>query len=189
MKKETITLPFKTYAFPLHVLLAYVVVFPWAFALVLGFFLNPTYFLESGLIIVIIPIVVLFSSLIVGGFITLFFSRLEINEEAVFINPPINRLTRFRRFPLYLYYDEIKIDTRWNGRILIIARGNQLDWMKRTAWWTILLGGFWLMPIRWRESLELIEKFQKQIKPKSEGEVDDGRWKLYASQLKENSST
>ncbi len=51
------------------------------------------------------------------------------------------------------------------------------------------------MPVKWHESLELIEKYKYQIKPKSnvededEDEVDDGRWKLYASQLKENSST
>ncbi len=93
--------------------------------------------------------------------LTLFFTRLIIDKEGILIQAPLSRLIHYRYFPLHHNFNEIKIDTKWNGRLLIILKGNQLDWLRRITWQTIM-GGSWLMPFKWHESLELIENFKNK---------------------------
>jgi hypothetical protein len=122
----------------------------------------PEAFQKDGLLFTATIMTAFFWVLIFGGAISLFFSKMEIDEEGLTVQTPWVRMLYHRGFPFYFRFDEITIKPLWNGRILLILRGEQLDWRKRIAWSTILLGGYWVMPFNWRKTMYVIEKLQGQ---------------------------
>ena len=85
---------------------------------------------------------------------------MEIDEESVTLVPAFMRIVRYKSFPYSFRFDEIRIKPVLGGRILLIGGAEQIDLPKRIIWSTALLGGLWVMPIKWKKSLKIIEGFQ-----------------------------
>jgi len=66
------------------------------------------------------------------------------------------RIFKYTRFPMYLSFDEIRIKPVWGGRILVFASGEEMKRIRRI----LLFGGIWVMPFKWKESIEVIKNFQ-----------------------------
>jgi hypothetical protein len=90
--------------------------------------------------------------LAVGLLITALFSDLRVDSEGVSFRTPWVRLLGFKGFPVTFSFDEAKIKYRWGGRLIVINKGNALV--------NMLLYSFWLMPYKWKESIEIIEKLK-----------------------------
>jgi hypothetical protein len=74
--------------------------------------------------------------------------------------PAFMRISRYRSFPYSFRFDEICIKRVLGGRILVIGGAEQNDLSKKIIWSTALLGGLWVMPIKWKKSLKIIDGFQ-----------------------------
>jgi hypothetical protein len=154
--------PFRieTRAIPLHIVLAIAVIFPFGAFFIYYFLTHPVVFQERGFTVGATAMTIALLALFFVGVISLFFSKMEIDDEGVTIRTPWVRMVRYRAFPFHLRFDEIRIKPVWDGRILVIVRAEQLDWLKRIVWSTAILGGYWVMPFKWKESLEIIENLQ-----------------------------
>ncbi len=93
--------------------------------------------------------------LIVVGLITVLFSDIRIDKQGISFRTPWVRLLGFKGFPVRFSFDEARIKFRWGGRLLIINKGN--------FWVNLLLYSFWVMPFKWKESMEIIKEIQRHI--------------------------
>ena len=151
---------FETHIVPLHVAAALALIYLYGTYLTWFFLTHPATVQQQGLTVFAWVTYVVFASSLFAGVVTLAFSKLEINEESVTVIPAFMRILRYKGFPYSFRFDEIHIKPVWGGRILQIGRSEEIDLPKRIFWSTALLGGFWVMPIKWKKSLKLIKGFQ-----------------------------
>lgn len=151
---------FETHIVPLHIVTALALFYLFGTYFTWFFLTHPVTVQQQGLTVFAAATYVVFSISLFAGVVNLLFSKMEIDEERVTVMPAFMRIFRHRFFPYSFRFDEIRIKPVWGGRILVIGRAEQIDWPKRIVWSTALLGGFWVMPIRWKESLEIIENLQ-----------------------------
>ncbi len=95
---------------------------------------------------------ILWCILLVGLLIAAFFSKMRIDKQGVSFRSPWVYLLGFKGFPVTFSFDEARIKARWRGRLFTINKGNK--------WTAILFYSFWVMPIKWKESSEIIRKLQ-----------------------------
>jgi hypothetical protein len=96
--------------------------------------------------------------------ITLFFSKMAIDKGGIALQTPWVRMLGYRGFPVTLSFDEIEIKPKWGGRVLIITRKKEIGTAKKLFWSTAMLGGFWEMPIKWRETLSALKEAQDKTR-------------------------
>jgi len=111
---------------------------------------------KPGLAIGAMVFVFFWGSLLCLGVITLIFYKIRIEEDGIALQAPIVRIIGYSSFPMYLSFDEIRIKTVWGGRILVFVSGEEIKLIRRI----LLFGGFWVMPFRWKECLEVIRNFK-----------------------------
>jgi hypothetical protein len=88
--------------------------------------------------------------------VSVFSFKMKIEQEGVSLQTLWVRLFKGRFFPTYLRFDEVQIKLVWDGRILVFVSGDELSLPKRM----LIVGGVWVMPFKWRESIEIIENLQ-----------------------------
>ncbi len=96
----------------------------------------------------------------VVGLVTFFFSTMTVDCEGITLMTPWSRLLGFRFFPLHFGFDEIQVEFKWNGRLLTFARTDVMGWKKQAVWSVLVMGGFWVLPAKWRETWGVIEKLR-----------------------------
>lgn len=152
------TSAFETRAIPLLVV---VVLLELSFIVaVISYALIVSKVLQQNLSLVSITWFVIWCILLGSGGITVIFSKMKIDKEGISLRSPWVSLFGYKGFPSTLYFNEICIKPKWGGRILIITRGKDLDLAKKIVWLTALLGGYWLMPTKWKETLKVLKKHQ-----------------------------
>ena len=159
-KVKALQYSFETHVIPLHIMAALAVFYP-----IGGYFTwfcltHPVTVQQHGFTLFAWVIYVVFASSLFGGAVNLLFSKMEIDEESLTLVPAFMRIFRYKAFPYSFRFDEIRIKPVWGGRILLIGGAEQNDLPKRIIWSTALHGGLWVMPIKWKKSLKLIEGFQ-----------------------------
>lgn len=157
--------PFETHVIPLHVMAALALAYLFEIYFTWFFLTNPVTVQQKGLTIFAWVTYVVFASSLFGGVVNLLFSKMAIDEERVTLVPAFMRIFRYRSFPYSFRFNEIHIKPVLGGRILVIGGAEQTDLPKRIIWSTALLGGLWVMPIKWKKSLQVIEGFQNARTP------------------------
>jgi hypothetical protein len=151
---------FETHIIPLHIMTALALAYLFEIYFTWFFLTHPVTVQQQGLTVFAWVTYVVFASSLFGGVVNLLFSKMEIAEERVTLVPAFMRIFRYKSFPYSFRFDEICIKPVLGGRILVIGGAEQIDLSKRIIWSTALLGGLWVMPIKWKKSLKIIEGFQ-----------------------------
>jgi hypothetical protein len=151
---------FETHIVPLHVAAALALIYLYGTYLTWFFLTHPVTVQRQGLTLFAWVTYVVFAFSVFAGAVNLFFSKMTIDEESITLVPAFMRISRYRSFPYSFRFDEICIKRVLGGRILVIGGAEQNDLSKKIIWSTALLGGLWVMPIKWKKSLKIIDGFQ-----------------------------
>jgi hypothetical protein len=151
---------FETHVVPLHIFAALALAYLFEIYFTWFFLTHPVTVQQKGLTVFAWVTYVVFALSLFAGVVNLLFSKMEIDEESVTLVPAFMRIVRYKSFPYSFRFDEIRIKPVLGGRILLIGGAEQIDLPKRIIWSTALLGGLWVMPIKWKKSLKIIEGFQ-----------------------------
>jgi hypothetical protein len=152
--------PFETHAVPLHIVAALALAYPIGAYFTWFFLTHPAIVQQHGFTILAAATYVVFAVFLFWGVADILFTKITIDEEKITLILPFVRIFRYRFFPYSFCFDEIRIKRVWGGRILVIVGSEHIDLLKKTVWSTIYLGGIWIMPIRWKRSLKIIDNLQ-----------------------------
>ncbi len=87
------------------------------------------------------------------GLLTMLFSDIRIDKQGIAFRTPWVRLLGFKGFPIHFTFEEARIKFRWGGRLLTMSKGG--------FWVNLLFYSFWVMPSKWKESMEIIKESQR----------------------------